>query len=55
MVNQLLSTPSDPNAIKVGDKVNITGTFTVGSVNEPTAYIAELGCMIATKHLKKVG
>ncbi len=45
----------DPNAIKAGDKVNITGTFTVGSVTEPTAYINELGCVIATKHLKKVG
>jgi hypothetical protein len=45
----------DPNALKTGDRVNITGAFTVGAVNPPTAYINELGCVIAISHLKKVG
>jgi hypothetical protein len=54
MVNQLLSAPVSPPSIKPGDKVNIIGTFTVGNITPTSAFINELGIMIALSQLKKV-
>lgn len=41
-------------ALKVGDKVTVEGTFTIGNIVSTKAYITELGASIDTKYLKKV-